>query len=54
LQGRDAITVVYSAAVIALGSDFAAEIPQNLIPFTLNGASVPGKIRWYFYLIPFY
>jgi len=46
VQGRDAITVVYSAAVIALGSDFAAEIPANLIPFTFNGANVPGKTRW--------
>lgn len=46
LQGRDAITVVYNAAVIALGSDFAAEIPSNLTPFVLNGTNVPGKMRW--------
>jgi len=48
LQGRDAVTVIFNASVIALGQDYGAEIPTALVPFALRGASVPGNIRWYF------
>ncbi|KAJ1624512.1 hypothetical protein T492DRAFT_1147907, partial [Pavlovales sp. CCMP2436] len=42
LRGRDAITVVFSRAVIALGADFDASPPA----FTLAPAHVPGRFRW--------
>lgn len=48
LQGRDAITVTFSRAVIALGADFGpGALPAALTPFTLTGAgaSVPGRVR---------
>ena len=49
LQGKDAITVTFSRAVIALGADWApGALPAELTPFALTGAgaSVPGRLRW--------
>jgi hypothetical protein len=47
LSGRDAITVTFSRAVIALGSDFANELPSDKLPFLFGGTiTVPGKFRW--------
>lgn len=46
LSGRDAITVVFERAVIALGADFGERIPPELVPLELQGANVPGKTRW--------
>lgn len=47
LRNRDAITAVFSSAVIALGADWGTELPAHLIPFSFEGAQVPGKMRWY-------
>lgn len=43
LTGRDAITVVFNSAVIALGSDWNN---NQQSPLHFEGATVPGKIRW--------
>ncbi|KAK9809200.1 hypothetical protein WJX72_011244 [[Myrmecia] bisecta] len=46
VTGRQALTVVYSRAVIALGSDFGvAALPASQIPFTFSKA-IPGDWRW--------
>jgi hypothetical protein len=46
LAGREAITMSFSQAIIALGSDFApGELPSELTPFRLK-PSVAGKLRW--------
>eukprot|EP01127_Copromyxa_protea_P019958 TRINITY_DN6582_c0_g1_i1.p1 TRINITY_DN6582_c0_g1~~TRINITY_DN6582_c0_g1_i1.p1 ORF type:complete len:1992 (-),score=234.88 TRINITY_DN6582_c0_g1_i1:99-6074(-) len=42
LRGKDAITVIFDSAVIALGSDWNTN-PSN--PFKSN-MQVPGKVRW--------
>mmetsp|Transcript_40315 Transcript_40315/g.104524 ORF Transcript_40315/g.104524 Transcript_40315/m.104524 type:complete len:2609 (-) Transcript_40315:679-8505(-) len=53
LRGRDAITVVFSRPVIAIGEDFGdGPLPDRFLPFSifdrrLNTVSnVPGKFRW--------
>lgn len=51
ISGRDAITVTFSRAVIALGADFTAQaLPAAMVPFTLltdvAGVRVPGRLRW--------
>eukprot|EP00210_Caulerpa_lentillifera_P001088 g1049.t1 len=46
VSGQQALTVVFSRPVIALGSDFGFEqLPSELVPFTLDPA-VPGRGRW--------
>lgn len=46
LSGREAITVTFDHAIIALGSDFGpGEIPAGLTPFALVPA-VAGRLRW--------
>eukprot|EP00276_Gloeochaete_wittrockiana_P021694 CAMPEP_0184336276 /NCGR_PEP_ID=MMETSP1089-20130417/4630_1 /TAXON_ID=38269 ORGANISM="Gloeochaete wittrockiana, Strain SAG46.84" /NCGR_SAMPLE_ID=MMETSP1089 /ASSEMBLY_ACC=CAM_ASM_000445 /LENGTH=2323 /DNA_ID=CAMNT_0026661255 /DNA_START=188 /DNA_END=7160 /DNA_ORIENTATION=+ len=46
LDGRTALTVVFSRAVIALGADFDKDgTASNQVPFTLS-ATVPGRLRW--------
>ncbi|KAK9803301.1 hypothetical protein WJX72_010340 [[Myrmecia] bisecta] len=46
VAGRQALTVVYSRAVIALGSDFGVEaLPASQIPLTFSNA-IPGNWRW--------
>ena len=46
LSNRDAVTVTFSRAVIALGSDFGpGALPPNLTPFTLD-PPVAGHLRW--------
>eukprot|EP01094_Clydonella_sp_ATCC50884_P020809 TRINITY_DN439_c0_g1_i1.p1 TRINITY_DN439_c0_g1~~TRINITY_DN439_c0_g1_i1.p1 ORF type:complete len:2206 (-),score=883.54 TRINITY_DN439_c0_g1_i1:214-6831(-) len=47
LRGSDAITVTFNRPVIPLGSDYAdGELPAELVPFTLEGSAVPGRVRW--------
>lgn len=49
VSGKDALTVTFSRAVIALGSDFGPEgqaQPADKVPFTITGANVPGRLRW--------
>lgn len=50
LSNRESITVFFSKPVIALGSDFGSEIPDNLQPITLdwpaNVEPIPGQTRW--------
>ncbi|GFR52004.1 hypothetical protein Agub_g14427 [Astrephomene gubernaculifera] len=43
--GRQAITVVFSRPVIALGSDFGTPAEQQKLPFQLS-CRMPGKTRW--------
>ena len=43
LRSRQAITLTFSLAAIALGADFGAE--DDSIPFTLD-PPVPGRFRW--------
>eukprot|EP00210_Caulerpa_lentillifera_P009052 g8639.t1 len=46
VSGQQALTVVFSRPVIALGSDFGLEeLPPELVPFTLT-PSIPGRGRW--------
>jgi hypothetical protein len=46
VSGKDALTVTFSRAVIALGSDFGpGQLPADLVPFTIS-ADVPGRLRW--------
>ena len=46
LSGREAITLTFSRAVIALGADFGpGELPEALTPFTLS-PPVDGRLRW--------
>eukprot|EP01052_Picozoa_sp_SAG31_P019631 SAG31_NODE_1440_length_8331_cov_4.818270_5_plen_1231_part_01 len=48
ISGKDALTVTFSRAVIALGSDFGPEgrdIPADKVPFTTS-VDVPGRLRW--------
>eukprot|EP00210_Caulerpa_lentillifera_P001100 g1061.t1 len=46
VYGQQALTVVFSRPVIALGSDFGfEELPSELVPFTLDPA-IPGRGRW--------
>ena len=46
LSNRDAVTVTFSRAVIALGSDFGpGALPPNLTPFVLD-PPVAGHLRW--------
>ncbi|PNH12233.1 hypothetical protein TSOC_000852 [Tetrabaena socialis] len=45
VSGRQAITVVFSRPVIALGSDFGDASATKKVPFRLS-CSVPGKSRW--------
>ncbi|GMH35163.1 hypothetical protein BSKO_03031 [Bryopsis sp. KO-2023] len=46
VRDQQAITVVYSRSVIALGQDFGTTIlPDDKVPFTLE-PSVPGRFRW--------
>ena len=46
LAGREAITLTFSHAVIALGSDFSAgPLPKELTPFEMT-PPVAGRVRW--------
>jgi hypothetical protein len=49
LENREAITIVYSTSIIALGQDWE-EVPESANPFKFqlpSGTfSVPGKVRW--------
>eukprot|EP01050_Picozoa_sp_SAG11_P010853 SAG11_NODE_1111_length_5823_cov_2.384172_3_plen_308_part_00 len=48
ISGRDALSVTFSRAVIALGSDFGPEDqapPADKVPFSI-GVNVPGRLRW--------
>jgi len=46
-SGNQALTVVFSRPVIALGSDFGVgdTLPPSLVPFNIN-CPVPGLFRW--------
>jgi hypothetical protein len=46
LAYRDAITVIYDEPVIKLGQDWGSSLPEEIVPFHLNGVNVPGKIRY--------
>eukprot|EP01044_Picomonas_judraskeda_P019670 COSAG03_NODE_4194_length_1645_cov_1.966365_2_plen_112_part_01 len=53
LSGRDALTVTFNRAVIALGSDFGDEaLPADKVPFSCvlsqpgGGATPPMEGRW--------
>eukprot|EP01023_Acetabularia_acetabulum_P034074 TRINITY_DN3199_c0_g1_i2.p1 TRINITY_DN3199_c0_g1~~TRINITY_DN3199_c0_g1_i2.p1 ORF type:complete len:525 (+),score=80.23 TRINITY_DN3199_c0_g1_i2:183-1757(+) len=47
VSGQQAITVVFSRPVIALGSDFAQEtIPSHKVPFSLSTSEIAGSFRW--------
>ena len=47
LAGRQPLTAVFSLAVLPLGADFGdGPLPEELFPFVLEGAEVPGKFRW--------
>ena len=46
LAGREALTLTFSRAMIALGSDYApGALPAHLTPFTLE-PPVDGRMRW--------
>ncbi|GMH43110.1 hypothetical protein BSKO_11032 [Bryopsis sp. KO-2023] len=48
LSGQETVTVVFSRAVVALGSDFGLEeLPKDLVPFTFGQSNVAqGRFRW--------
>ncbi|KAG2447325.1 hypothetical protein HYH02_007655 [Chlamydomonas schloesseri] len=48
VQGRQALTVVFTRPVIALGADFglSPEQADKMAPFRLLNCPVPGKARW--------
>ncbi|GMH46152.1 hypothetical protein BSKO_14120 [Bryopsis sp. KO-2023] len=46
VEGDQALTVVFSRPVIALGQDFGTEeLPEDKVPFTLN-PGIAGRFRW--------
>ncbi|CAK8986322.1 unnamed protein product [Durusdinium trenchii] len=47
LSGRQALTAVFNLAVIPLGADLGdGPLPEDYVPFILQGAEVPGHLRW--------
>ncbi|CAJ1383221.1 unnamed protein product, partial [Effrenium voratum] len=47
LSGRQALTVVYSLAVLPLGADLGdGPLPEEYVPFILEGSEVPGRLHW--------